>query len=589
MPKLWRLLAAGATTAVMATSGGVASADPGGEDHGHDDIPVPTPSLPLTPPGSAGFTLIGQSDKDGATNSDMAFYGKLAYVGNYDGFRIIDISKPSNMRVLSDVKCRAVQSDLSIFKARGRMILLQAIDRPVDRPDCAAKDTGTTTEFEGPDGSSTPERTSPAQQQRNRASFGFEGLRMFDVTNPRSPKYLKFFRTECGAHTHTLVPDKKGKAVHAYVASYPLGLGITAAVDREAAGDLTCDAPHRKISIVTLPLKNPEAGTVRTKALSSDTEYYDPDGPPTTKDGKPAGNAPRMQGCHDHQAFLPRDIVVGSCTGDAQYWSVRDRGNPTSADGEAHTHIRRENGTTESFDFLHNAVVTWDGKVVAISDESGGGGGPRCDGEQSRRGFTFFYPLVEPGTPVDGFSELGRYLLDERPQNTEICVSHNGSVLPLRDGSYKMVQGFYQGGNSFYDFSNPANPDEIGFADLEDASGKADTWSTYWYNGTVFVNGGLNRRNAEEGPAEGNRGFEAYQIRDERGVIFTDRWRYSNPQTQEEFQVPKGTFTSRPNNGNAQGNGNANGNGNAQGNGNAKGNGNAQGNGNAKGNGKKKR
>ena len=123
------------------------------------------------------------------------------------------------------------------------------------------------------------------------------------------------------------------------------------------------------------------------------------------------------------------------------------------------------------------------------------------------RGFTFFYPLVEPGQPVDGFDDLqGRYSIP-RPQNTEVCVSHNGSVLPTKDGRHLYVQAFYQGGNSFYDFTNPAAPQELGFADLEDSLGKADSWSTYWYNGTVFVNGGLNRRGATE-----NRGFEAYAI-----------------------------------------------------------------------------
>ena len=86
-------------------------------------------------------------------------------------------------------------------------------------------------------------------------------------------------------------------------------------------------------------------------------------------------------------------------------------------------------------------------------------------------------------------------------------MSHNGSVLPTRDGRYLYVQAFYQGGNSYYDFTNPAAPQELGFADLEDGLGKADSWSTYWYNGTVFVNGGLNRRGATA-----NRGFEAYSI-----------------------------------------------------------------------------
>lgn len=531
-----RTLCVSAAVATLGISG-VAFADPG-DEHGHDEIPVPAPTQPLTPAGASGWTLLGASDKDGTTNSDLAFYKNLAFAGNYDGFRVVDIKRPDAMRVLSDVSCRSNQGDVSVFKTRDdRVILLQSIDRPVDAPDCTGKDTALIGEDEFPDGTSkeaTGTTPAPGAQRRNRARFGFEGLRMFDVTDPTAPKYLKFIRTACGSHTHTLVPDKRNGMVHAYVASYPLGGGITPQVDRaESDGlGLTCVAPHRKISVVSIPLEAPESATVKEKALSSDTEPYDGDGPARTgADGKPQGNAPAIQACHDHQAFMPRNIVIGSCAGDAQYWDVSQPANPTSGDGEAHTHIKRENGTTESFDFIHNAVGTWDGKVVAISDESGGGGEPRCDGDNSKRGFTFFYPLVTPGAKVDGFADLRNQYMTPRPQNTEVCVSHNGSVLPTRDGRYQMVQAFYQGGNSFYDFTAPGvTPTELGFADLEDGLGKADSWSTYFYNGVVFVNGGLNRRGTS-----GNRGLEAYRV---DGIGKTKKWQSSNPQTQEVSQVP---------------------------------------------------
>ena len=153
--------------------------------------------------------------------------------------------------------------------------------------------------------------------------------------------------------------------VHAYVASYPLGSQITPQIDRAQSDPLglTCEAPHQKISIVHIPLADPTAGTVEKKALSSDSEPYEPDGQPRVEDGVQHGNAPAFIACHDHQAFLARDVMVGSCAGDAQYWSIADRGDPTSADGEPHTHIKREDGTVESFDFIHNAVVTWDGET----------------------------------------------------------------------------------------------------------------------------------------------------------------------------------------------------------------------------------
>jgi hypothetical protein len=535
MRRFTRLVCAGATIAAVAAASGVALGDPG-EDHGHDAIPVPTPTQPLTPPGASGWTFLDAADKDGTTNSDIAFYKDLAFVGNYDGFRIISIRHPDALQVLSDKTCRANQGDLSVFKTSDdRVIMLQSIDRPVTAPDCSGVDTPTTREDEFPDGTSQPAvgaTPPPGAERRTRARFGYEGLRVWDVTDPTDPKYLRFYRTACGSHTHTLVPDPEHGMVHAYIASYPLGSGITPQIDRAESDrlGLTCAAPHRKISIVSIPLDAPEHGVVHEKALSADTEYYDGDGPPRVEQGVQHGNAPAFQACHDHQAFMPRSIMIASCAGDAQYWDMSNPANPTSADGEPHTHIQREDGTTESFDFIHNAVATWDGKVAAITDESGGGGAPRCDGDQSKRGFTFFYPLVTPGTPVDGFKDmLGRYMIP-RPQNTEICVSHNGSVLPTADGRYQYVQAFYQGGNSHYDFTDPTKPIELGYADLEDNLGKADSWSTYFYNGTVFVNGGLNRRGAT-----GNRGFEAYRV---DAIGETPKWKWSNPQTQEAWQAP---------------------------------------------------
>ena len=540
-----RLLAALAAALAALALAAVSNGDPG-ESHA-DDITVPAPTQPAAPPGtSSNVKLLDAVDNDGTINSDLAFYRDLAFVGYYDGFKIVDIAKPKKLRVLSDTKCRANQGDLSVFKARnGRLYMLQSIDRPVSAPDCSGTDTDNDPATAGAQLISEQDEFGIP---RDRARFGYEGLRLFDVTNPRKPKFVRFFRTECGSHTHTLVPG--GSKLHAYIASYPLGSHITPQVDYDAAGDLRCDAPHQKISIVSMPLGNPSAGTVKTKALSSDTEPYDPDGPTVRHehDGTVEyhGAQPAFISCHDHQAFLRRNIVVAACAGDLQYWDVTDRGDPSSADGEAHTHIQREvreddpstpdwNERWESFDFMHNSTVTWDGKVVGAVDESGGGVEPRCDGDETKRGFTWFYPLVKPGTPVDGFDELGRYITP-RPQGTEVCVAHNGNVLPLRGDRYQQVQGYYSAGNSWLDFSNPGAADEIGWADVESDLGAADSWSTYWYNDVMYANGGLNRRGATA-----NRGFEAYALYDEEGDrVNTRDWKWLNPQTQEEWQHPKG-------------------------------------------------
>ena len=503
---------------------GVALAHDPGEYHA-DEIVPPAPSLPLAEPGAENMELLDIVDNDGTVNSDLAFYGDYAYVGYYDGFKIVDISRPGRLRELSNTRCRSNQGDVSVFKTRDRrLILLQSIDRPVTAPDCTGVDTPVVQE---PEGSGTAAR----------ARFGYEGLRMFDVTDPENPEFLRFIRTECGSHTHTIAPSRGGTRMYAYIASYPLGSSITPQVDVATAGRLRCDAPHRKISIVSIPLADPEAASVRTKALSSETEPYDNDGP--------MGPQAAFQACHDHQAFLPRNIMVASCAGDLQYWDISDRGNPTSGDGERHTLIQREvlfdnpmtpqNERWESFDFVHNATVSWDGRVVTMTDESGGGVEPRCDAQNTKRGFTWFYPLVRPGRDVDGFDDLlGRYVIP-RAQNGQVCVSHNGNVLPMRRG-YVQTQAFYQGGNTLFDFTDPTRPQEVAWADVESGiRGAADSWSTYWYNDVVYVNGGLNRRGAG-----GNRGFETYAVRDEYGArLRLDDWKWLNPQTQETWQVPR--------------------------------------------------
>jgi hypothetical protein len=234
----------GVAVAMLLFCGTLAAADPG-EDHGHDGIPVPAPTLALTPPGSSSLTFLGAADKDGTTNSDIAFYGDNAYVGNYDGLRIIDVSDPDRMKILSDTTCRANQGDVSVFKTRdGRLILLQSIDRPVTEPDCTGVDTAPESELEGPDGQHTTDPTNA--ETRSRARFGYEGLRMFDVTDAKNPRFLRFFRTACGSHTHTLAPDPRNGMVHAYIASYPLGSGITPHVDRAQSDALVNGGLNRR-------------------------------------------------------------------------------------------------------------------------------------------------------------------------------------------------------------------------------------------------------------------------------------------------------------------------------------------------------
>jgi hypothetical protein len=440
-----------------------------------------------SPPGIAGLTHVGNADKDGTVNSDLAFWGTLAYAGNYSGFRILDING-DRPRVLADMACNGPQNDVSVYELGGRRFLFQSIDTAQTAEDCTS-------------------RNAPFVKQ---GRVGYEGIRVFDVTNPRKPAFVDMVQTACGSHTHTLVPD--GDRAFIYVSSYPLGSGVTG-TNVTGPGDFRpCASPHRKVSIVEATAPDGDFSyRLKEQPLSEDTTAYH-----------------GFQACHDIQAFMARSIAVASCAGDAQLWDISDPWNPTSDVEGRHTHIE-QSGSGDNFEFIHSGIVSWDGDVFAVMDETGGGVTSECFGAASHDGFYYFYDLVPPGSAAPPL--LGRYTIP-RSQGSETCVSHNASVVPVA-GRDVMTAAYYQGGVTLVDFTDPAAPREIAFADLVDATGAADEWSSYWYNGRVFSNSGLNRRGASA-----NRGLDVYRPAGSLGLAGAKAWAYSNPQTQEAWQAP---------------------------------------------------
>lgn len=51
----------------------------------------------------------------GQLNSDLAFQGKYAFSGNYNGFVVYDISVPAAPAVVSEVVCVGAQNDISVL------------------------------------------------------------------------------------------------------------------------------------------------------------------------------------------------------------------------------------------------------------------------------------------------------------------------------------------------------------------------------------------------------------------------------------------------------------------------------------------
>jgi len=475
------------------------------------------------------------------TNSDLAFWNNLAAAGGYNGFRIYDVRKPENPVLLSSFRCRGPQGDVSFHKAKNRLLLFVSVDNPQLPP------TGT-----------CPSQDAPTE------AVGWEGIRIFDVTNPSAPKFVTAVRTDCGSHTHTTIPDKDDQRALIYVSSYPLaasGLGPNCGEINPANG-----RPHGKISIVEVPDGAPAAAHVVKE-------------PPLHADTLPAqgelGSVVGSVGCHDISVIFEANqgpesqpgpnpaIAAAACLSEGQLWDVSDPADPRTLDPAGHTHIHNE-----AIEIWHSATFTWDGEVVLFGDEHGGGTAPGCAGEEDTTGNIWFYRVVRPGTPTAPL--LGRYAL-ERPQVVEHCTLHNFNVIPVNDNKgYFGVSSAYEGGTSVFDFTAaqtaepfacppppvpspceilaPTIAREIAFFDATgvDGHGQADSWSTYWYNDFIYANDGLGSLRPTN---PGGRGLDVFKLLVEpsppcneakscTGKQFTARnFHHMNPQTQEVFQT----------------------------------------------------
>jgi hypothetical protein len=389
------------------------------------------------PPGgqaSKNMSLIANIPKQGAFagetsyNSDIAFKGRYAYAGNYDGFMVYDIKRPSEPQVVAQVLCPGSQNDVSVWKD----LLVLSVDS--SRSDDSCQST-----------------TQPATQKES-----WEGVRVFDISDPANPRYIAAVETPCGSHTHTLAPDERDRNLYVYVSSYSPNAEYP-----------DCQPPHDAISIVKVPRSAPEG------AFLASTPVLFPDG------GNPGGNgSSTTSGCHDITAYPSRDIAAGACMGDGVLMDISDRENPV---------VTEQVRDTENFAFWHSATFNNSGRKVVFTDELGGGGAPTCNSDiGAKRGADGIYDIV------GGQLEFRSYYKMPRVQsNTENCVAHNGSLIPVK-GKDIMVQAWYQGGISVYDFTDSRKPKELAWFDRGPLSGDAlklgGSWSAYWYNGHVYSN-----------------------------------------------------------------------------------------------------
>lgn len=399
-----------------------------------------------------------------ATNSDLAFYsdGGTTYTvaANYGGFRIIDTTDPSAPVVVSDFPCNGPQNDVSVIQADdGNWYLFQSIDTPQTSEACDS----TSTSF-----ADTPN--------------AFEGVRIFDITDPANPSLVDGVPTDCGSHTHTLVPgDETSLAgdenvAYIYVSSYPLsGSGVTG--DTPNANGTECKRPHKKISIIKVDLANPGSADDQDPMTGAYPNVFERGQDLFTKTSDFGGDV-RFAGCHDIGVALgvnpnfgnPGDWAAGACFEEAQLWDISDPTNPSFVN-----RWRNDNGTT--VDLYHTASFTWDGKMLIFGDEAGGGGGNRCRYTKDQQGRFWFHEF-------DSMRPVGSFKIPRAQAGN--CTAHILNMIPNTAGRYIAASSWYDGGTSVIDFTNPTEGKEVAHYDAGDP--RANVWATYWYNGAFYAN-----------------------------------------------------------------------------------------------------
>jgi len=457
--------------------------------------------------------LFNSQNSTNAINSDLAFWGDLAFAGNYDGFRIFDIATPASPSLVADFPCFGPQNDVSVWDRDGNGeadVLFTSIDRTLADDACG----------------------SPAVAHDD--PTGWEGIRIFDVSDPAAPVHIGSVYQDCGSHTHTLVPDPQHNRVLLYVSSYPLRPGPTCGQVRGPAAGR--DPLHGVIQVVEVAWDpdDPLGGVTASEIAEPRLTYPgDPDNQFVwAEHGLPGPPAfePAARACHDIGVHLGVMLAAAACVEQTQVWRIDPQ--TLLPDTEHPVWVFDDNTDTDgpgggdvAVDFWHTARFTWDGKFVQADDESFGDGCPPVT------------PAINADTGRTHFlrTSNGRrlsFFMIPRPEPDAYCSMHQGNFIPT-PGRYLSVNAWYMGGVDIIDFTSKTDPREIAFFDLNpDGPTGSDNWSHYWYEraprpGRPVITFG---QDGVSSPTTG-RGFEVFRATVGVGKRFG--LDHLNPQTQE--------------------------------------------------------
>jgi hypothetical protein len=457
----------------------------------------------------------------GITNSDLAFLGNYAIQGNYNGYQVWDISNPRSPAVKTAYVCPASQSDVSVY----RNLLFVSGEGLSGRIDCGSQGV-----------------TDTVSKDRLR------GLRIFDITDIANPRNVGNVQTCRGSHTHTLLVDPKdADNVYVYISG---SSGVRSPSELAGCVSATPDKDPNsalfRIEVIKVPLAHPEqAAIVSSPRIFNDltAPTHHAEAPEDVAAAAKAAAAARARGeftvvfqgqdnilsasfvkpmldsvvkarggttataadsaalraalpgiiehmfgsasagsgpqpgptqCHDITVYPAIGLAGGACGGYGLLLDIRDPANPKRIGAVADS----------NFSYWHSATFNNDGTKLLFSDEWGGGGQPKCRATDRKEwGADAIFTLVNGQLKFQSYYKLPAA---QTPQ--ENCVAHNGSLIPI-PGRDVMVQAWYQGGISVFDFTDAARPREIAYFDRGpvDSTRMAmgGSWSVYYYNGNI--------------------------------------------------------------------------------------------------------
>jgi len=451
------------------------------------------------------------------TNSDMAFIDGHVIVGNYGGFNIYDVANPNSPRLVTTVSCPGNQHDVSV---EGDLLFLSVQTYNTSFTDCTTS--------------------------ANANNQPFAGMRVFDISNPARPVQVAAVQTCRGSHTHTYVPDPAGESAFLYV-SGTSGVrrdapGAALGCDTATSGQPPVDGDARwRIDIVEVPLASPQDAALlddgprlfaegdRIDGLQQapPTQYH-PSGPDHRTRGA-WSPAPISDACHDITVYPELGLAAGACEGNGLLIDVTDPRNPTrvaaTADG--------------NFAYWHSATFNNDGTKVVFTDEWGGGGQGYCtEAERPEWGANGIYDIVRGDDGSIDLEFASYFKIPPDQEWNEICVAHNGNLIPV-PGRDIMVQAWYQGGMTVFDFTDSANPVELAWfdrgpiqTDPNGAQQRGGFWSVYWYDGLIY--GTDITRGFDVLELSGNEDITEHEL----GAARTIREDQTNPQTQAHYEHP---------------------------------------------------